>query len=95
MKIYRIANLAILSLVLSIAFATAAGAADNAVPEWNPAVLRDARTIKTMTTEPDAGEHWSNLWVVVIDGSHTSGLRSLIRTNSEEHNQALREVEGG
>jgi hypothetical protein len=21
-----------------------------------------------MTTEPDVGEHWSNLWVVVIDG---------------------------
>jgi hypothetical protein len=21
-----------------------------------------------MTTEPDIGEHWSNLWVVVIDG---------------------------
>ena len=25
-------------------------------------------TIKIMTTEPDVGEHWSNLWVVVIDG---------------------------
>lgn len=68
MKIHRIANLAILSLVLSIAFATAACAADNAVPGWDPAVLRDASTIKVMTTEPDAGEHWSNLWVVVIDG---------------------------
>ena len=31
-------------------------------------MLRDASTIKVMTTEPDAGEHWSNLWVVVIDG---------------------------
>src|ERR1700735_1761334 len=25
-------------------------------------------TIKIMTTEPDVGEHWSNLWVVVVDG---------------------------
>ena len=68
MKIYRIANLAVLSFVLSIAFATAARADDKAVPGWDPAVFRDASTIKIMTTEPDVGEHWSNLWVVVIDG---------------------------
>ena len=68
MKIYRIANLAVLSFALSIAFATAARADDKAVPGWDPAVFRDASTIKVMTTEPDLGEHWSNLWVVVIDG---------------------------
>ena len=68
MKINRIANLAILSLVLSAALATAAGADEKAVPGWDPAVFRDASTIKILTTEPDVGEHWSNLWVVVIDG---------------------------
>jgi len=68
MKIYRIANLAILSFVLSIALATAARAEVIAVPGWDPAAFRDASTIKIMTTEPDVGEHWSNLWVVVIDG---------------------------
>ena len=68
MKIYRIANLAVLSFVLSIGFAAAARADDKAVPGWDPAVFRDASTIKIMTTEPDVGEHWSNLWVVVIDG---------------------------
>ncbi len=68
MKIYRIVNFAVLSLVLSIAFAAAARADDKAVPGWDPAVFRDASTIKIMTTEPDVGEHWSNLWVVVIDG---------------------------
>jgi hypothetical protein len=68
MKICRIANLALLSFVLSIALATAAGADDKAVPGWDPAVFRDASTIKIMTTEPDIGEHWFNLWVVVIDG---------------------------
>src|SRR6266567_3957635 len=68
MKIYRIANLAALSFVLSIAFATAAHADDKALPGWNPAVFRDASTIKIMTTEPEVGEHWSTLWVVVIDG---------------------------
>ena len=68
MKAYRIANLAVLSLVLSIALAAAARADDKAVPGWDPTVFQDASTIKIMTTEPDAGEHWSNLWVVVIDG---------------------------
>ena len=68
MKIYRIANLAVLSFVLSIGFAAAARADDKAVPRWDPAAFRDASTIKIMTTEPDVGEHWSNLWVVVIDG---------------------------
>jgi hypothetical protein len=68
MKIYRIANLAVLSFVLSIALATAARADDNAVPGWDPAMFRDASTIKVMTTERDVEEHWSNLWVVVIDG---------------------------
>ena len=68
MKKCRIANLAILSLVLSIACATAARGDGSAVPGWDPTVFRDASTIKVMTTEPDAGEHWSNLWVVVVDG---------------------------
>jgi len=67
MKTYRIAYLAMLSFVLSIAFATAAHT-DQTVPGWDVALFRDASTIKIMTTEPDVGEHWSNLWVVVIDG---------------------------
>jgi hypothetical protein len=68
MKIYRIANRAVLSFALSIALATGACADDKAVPGWDPAVFHEASTIKIMTTEPDVGEHWSNLWVVVIDG---------------------------
>jgi hypothetical protein len=68
MNHYRIANLAVLSFVSSIAFAATAGADDKAVPGWDIAVFRQASTIKIMTTEPDVGEHWSNLWVVVIDG---------------------------
>jgi hypothetical protein len=49
-------------------FALTGPAQDKAVPGWDPALFRDASTIKIMTTEPDVGEHWSNLWVVVIDG---------------------------
>lgn len=68
MSVCRITSLRLLSLILSIAFAAAALADDNAIPGWDPTVFRDASTIKIMTTEPDAGEHWSNLWVVVVDG---------------------------
>jgi hypothetical protein len=65
MNIHRIA--AVLSLVLSIPFAAIASAEEKPVPGWDPAKFRQASTIKMMTTEPDVGEHWSNLWVVVID----------------------------
>ena len=68
MKLYRAASLGVLSFLLSIALIPAASADDKAVPGWDPTVFRDASTIKVMTTEPDVGEHWSNLWVVVIDG---------------------------
>jgi predicted DNA-binding protein (MmcQ/YjbR family) len=68
MSIYRVISLGLLSLILSIALVAAARSDDKAVPGWDPTVFRDASTIKIMTTEPDAGEHWSNLWVVVVDG---------------------------
>ena len=68
MKIHRIAKLAVILLVLSVVFSAAICADDKAMPGWDPAVFRDASTIKIMTTEPDVGEHWSTLWVVVIDG---------------------------
>jgi predicted DNA-binding protein (MmcQ/YjbR family) len=68
MNAHRIANLVVLSFVLSIGFALADRGEDKAVPGWDPTLFREASTIKVMTTEPDVGEHWSNLWVVVIDG---------------------------
>jgi hypothetical protein len=75
MKIRRIANLAILSFALLIALVTVAHANDKVVPGWDPTVFRDASTIKVMTTEPDVGEHWSSLSVVVIDGQPYIRLR--------------------
>jgi hypothetical protein len=68
MKVYRIVRLAVFFISLSVAFAAVARAEEQAVPGWDPAAFQDASTIKIMTTEPDVGEHWSNLWVVVIDG---------------------------
>jgi hypothetical protein len=75
MKIRRIANLAILSFALLIALVTVAHANDKVVPGWDPTVFRDASTIKVMTTQPDVGEHWSSLSVVVIDGQPYIRLR--------------------
>src|SRR5580704_10378662 len=68
MKLYRIAGTAVFSAALSMMLAATALAASAAVPGWDPASFRDESTIQIMTTEPDVGEHWSKLWVVVIDG---------------------------
>ena len=46
----------------------AAGATIGPVPGWDPNAFNDQRTLQIMTTAPDEGDHWSNLWLVVIDG---------------------------
>jgi hypothetical protein len=46
----------------------AAGATNGTVPGWDPNAFNDQSTLQIMTTAPDEGEHWSNLWLVVIDG---------------------------
>ena len=56
-------------IALSITFAaTVAVAADSVVPGWDPNAFRDLSTLQIMTTAPNEGEHWSKLWLVVIDG---------------------------
>jgi len=62
----RIARHAFALMLISLAVAIVARA-DN-VPGWDADTFNKASTIKIMTTEPDVGEHWFNLWVVVIDG---------------------------
>jgi hypothetical protein len=64
----RIHRIAVLVATLSMALVAAARAADNAVPGWDVSTFRDESTIEIMTTEPEVGEHWSKLWVVIIDG---------------------------
>ena len=68
MKFRHGANTASIMIIVSLALSTFAHAADSAAPEWNPNLFRDQSTIQIMTTEPDVGEHWSKLWVVVISG---------------------------
>src|SRR5580692_3928601 len=65
MKIRRI--VAVTSIFLLTALMTGVLAAGNAVPGWDPDAFRDQNTLQIMTTNADGEEHWSNLWLVVID----------------------------
>ena len=68
MKTRQFVNVAVCSAVLWIALAAGVRAADTAVPGWDPNAFRDESTLQIMTTGPEEGEHWSKLWLVVIDG---------------------------
>jgi hypothetical protein len=67
MRVHRIADAAVFFAALCIALVAAARAADNVAPGWDPSAFRDESTLQVMTTEPGVGEHWSNLWLAVID----------------------------
>ena len=68
MKIKPLLDVALVSAALWIALAAGARAADNVAPGWDPNALRDQSTLQIMTTGAGEGEHWSNLWLVAIDG---------------------------
>ena len=68
MKIKTNVNLVVASAVFWIALIGAACAASNPVPGWEPNAFRDQSTLQIMTIGPDEGEHWSRLWLAVIDG---------------------------
>jgi hypothetical protein len=44
----------------------ATGAA--AMAAWDPAAFSAANTLEFRTIGPEEGEHWSTVWLVVIDG---------------------------
>ncbi len=54
--------------VFWIALMGAAYSANNSVPGWDPNAFRDQSTLQILTTGSEEGEHWSKLWLVVIDG---------------------------
>ena len=43
-------------------------AAGNLAPGWNPNAFQNDSTLEVMTVGAKEGEHWSRLWLVVIDG---------------------------
>jgi hypothetical protein len=40
---------------------------DDVAPGWDPNAFKDHSTVQIATTSPGESEHWSNLWLVVID----------------------------
>jgi hypothetical protein len=69
MKIKSVLKLVVCSTALWIALAAGVHAADTVVPGWDPNAFRTESTLEIMTTGPgDEGEHWSKLWLAVIDG---------------------------
>ena len=58
----RLALLSLAVVGLGMLGARSAGAA------WNPESYRDQSTLEFLTVGPEEGEHWSTVWLVVIDG---------------------------
>lgn len=55
------------SIFLLTGLVTRVRAAGNAVEGWNPDAWADLSTLQILTTSPEGEEHWSKLWLVVID----------------------------
>jgi hypothetical protein len=53
------------ALALTLLVATAGRA--SADPSWTPAAWKDLDTLEIKTIGAEEGEHWSTLWLVVID----------------------------
>jgi hypothetical protein len=53
------------ALLLALVTLTPFASADEA---WTPAAWRNADILEILTTGPEEGEHWSKLWLVVLDG---------------------------
>jgi len=68
MRVKTNVNGVVASAVFWITLMGAACAASNPVPGWDPNAFRDQSTLQIMTVGTDEGEHWSRLWLVVIDG---------------------------
>jgi len=58
----------LIALFLGLVLFDLIGVAVGVPSGWDLDTFRQTSTIQIMTTEPEVGEHWFNLWVVVIDG---------------------------
>ena len=53
-------------VVAGAAILAAAGLA-RAAGQWTPSAWKDLDTLEFLTVGPDEGDHWSTVWLVVID----------------------------
>ena len=53
--------------IAAVAIGACASAATRTVDHWDPAAFRDLATLQFETVGTDEGEHWSTVWLAVID----------------------------
>jgi hypothetical protein len=64
-SLFRIAAVCIgVSLVLALAHRISV----SAIQGWDPNAFANQDTLQFLTVEPGEGEHWSTVWVAVVDG---------------------------
>ena len=68
MKIGTTMNVVLVSLALSLAPAGVGRSADKLAPGWDPKAFSGQGTLEIMTIGTEEGEHWTKLWLVVVDG---------------------------
>jgi hypothetical protein len=54
--------------LLTVAWIGVAAVALAATTGWNPDSFREEQTLDFLTVAAEEGEHWSRVWLVVIDG---------------------------
>jgi hypothetical protein len=54
-------------LVAMLVLGAAGCARSVTVPSWDPAAFRALDTLEFRTTGPEEGQHWSTVWLVVLD----------------------------
>jgi hypothetical protein len=59
--------LAVVLFTASILPACAAAITPAAVSQWDPGAFANEGTLQFLTVGPDEGEHWSTVWLAVID----------------------------
>lgn len=65
-----------------------AAAASQASADWSPQAYGEEDTLEFLTTEPEDGEHWSTVWLVVIDGDVYVRLGSRAAARIEANTRA-------
>lgn len=61
-------TMSVLLAIASVAVVACAGAASPTIDHWDPAAFHDLPTLEFKTVGADEGEHWSTVWLAVIDG---------------------------
>src|SRR5262245_32810875 len=58
------------------------------VGQWTPTAWKDVETLEFLTVGPEEGEHWSTVWLVVIDDQVYIRLGSTAAERIEKNTKA-------